>query len=223
MATTPPLEKALTHIELRQRGRRRLIGAVTIGLLGVVFLPMVFDSEPRKLPAEGSVPKQEISVQVPAKDGVPLLPAPSVLVAPTPTPALPPPVVPEKAVADVKDPPKEAPIVAPPTIATAAVSATPTPAKATVPPPVLKPTVIATAVKAGFAVQLGVFSDADNIKQVLAKMSAAKLPAYSDTIPIKSGMASRIRVGPFASRADADSALAQIKLAGSDGRVVSLP
>lgn len=214
MASTPPLETDLTHIELRLRGRRRLIGAVTIGLLGVVFLPMVFDGQPRKLPSEGSVPKQEISVQVPAKDGVPLLPTPSAVVVPTaPLVAAPPVTIP--AAAEIKEAPK---VPAPPTAVVT--TPPPAPAKEAAAPVVEKP---AVAAKAGFAVQLGVFSDADNIKQILAKMSTAKLPAYSDTIPIKTGMASRIRVGPFATRADAESALAQIKLAGSDGRIVPSP
>ena len=89
--------------------------------------------------------------------------------------------------------------------------------------PVVKPdpAVVDTA-KKGFAVQLGVFADADNARQTIAKMKEAKLPVFSDSVPIKSGTATRIRVGPFATREKADSALAEVKLAGSDGKIIPL-
>ena len=77
--------------------------------------------------------------------------------------------------------------------------------------------------KVGFAVQLGVYGDADNAKLAIAKMNDSKLAVYTDSIPIKSGTATRVRVGPFATREKAESALAAIKLAGSDGKIVPLP
>src|SRR5450759_4686204 len=66
-------------LELKRRGRRRLIGGATIALLMVVFLPMFFDSEPRRDGAD----KQEITLAVPAKEGLPPLPPP-VPAAPAP-------------------------------------------------------------------------------------------------------------------------------------------
>ncbi len=54
---------------------KRLIGAITLGLLAIVFLPMIFDREPKR--GGGSLKTQEISVQVPAKEGQPPLAAPS--------------------------------------------------------------------------------------------------------------------------------------------------
>jgi DedD protein len=62
--------------EIRRRGRRRLIGAIVLVVLAIVFVPMILDSEPR--------PKRtEPSLEIPAKDKVPPLPVP----APTPAPA----------------------------------------------------------------------------------------------------------------------------------------
>lgn len=56
--------------EIRRRGRRRLIGAIALVVLAVVFVPMVLDSEPR--------PKRsEPSLEIPAKDKVPALPPPA--------------------------------------------------------------------------------------------------------------------------------------------------
>jgi DedD protein len=56
--------------EIRRRGRRRLIGAIALVVLAVVFVPMVLDSEPR--------PKRtEPSLEIPAKDKVAPLPPPA--------------------------------------------------------------------------------------------------------------------------------------------------
>ena len=97
------------------------------------------------------------------------------------------------------------------------------PAKVEKSEPVIKPTVpVADSAKTGFAVQLGVFADAENAKITIEKMKDAKLPVYSDSIPIKSGSATRVRIGPFPTREKADSALVQIKLAGGDGKIVPL-
>jgi DedD protein len=47
------------EIQLRKRARRRLVGAIALVLLAVVFLPMVLDSEPRQRP-------QEVNIQIPS-------------------------------------------------------------------------------------------------------------------------------------------------------------
>ena len=204
MASTKSPALSETEIELKRRGRRRLIGAATIGLLGIVFLPMIFDGEPRRSPAGSTLKKQEISVQIPAKEGQPALPSPSASNAPT-APAI------QASVEPVK-----------PAIVE---SAKPAPQTATVIEkiePAAKPTAVAETPKKGFAVQLGVFADADNAKLTITKMKEAKLPVYSENIPIKSGTATRVRIGPFASREKADAALVQIKLAGSDGKIIPL-
>ena len=56
--------------EIRRRGRRRLIGAIALVVLAVVFVPMILDSEPR--------PKRpEASLEIPPKDKVAPLPPPA--------------------------------------------------------------------------------------------------------------------------------------------------
>src|SRR6187401_2902055 len=65
MATSSP-----DASEIRRRGRQRLIGAVAIALLLIVFVPMLLDSEPRK-GREG--PKLDI----PSKENAAPLPAPT--------------------------------------------------------------------------------------------------------------------------------------------------
>ena len=63
MATTASLEAS----EIRRRGRRRLVGAIVLVVLAVVFVPMILDPEPR--------PKRtEPSLEIPPKDKVAPLP-----------------------------------------------------------------------------------------------------------------------------------------------------
>ena len=66
MASPPSTE---TH-EIRRRGRRRLIGAIAIAILLVVFVPMILDSEPRRV-------RNEPVLEIPPKDSVPPLPPPA--------------------------------------------------------------------------------------------------------------------------------------------------
>ena len=213
MASAKSTELSATEIELKRRGRRRLIGAITIGLLGVVFLPMIFDSEPKRNVSGTAVKKQEISVQVPAKDGQPPLPTPSAVQSvPAPQP---------KAVADVvKAAPPEVAVIGTAPGATKSLPAPAQPKPEKTAPAAKTPPVVVD--RQGFVVQLGVYGDLDNANQTIAKMKEAKLPVYTESIPIKSGTATRVRVGPFPTREKADSALARIKLAGADGKIVPL-
>ena len=218
MAASNHPEISATELELKRRGRRRLIGAVALGLLAIVFLPMIFDREPRR--AGQAMKTQDIEVLVPSKEGQVALPAPAAApVVVATAPALP---------AAVPEASKEA---ASPQTASVAPAPAPAPVKeaAKVTPKVVakadkpsKSVAAPSADKTGFVVQLGVFSDADNANQVIAKVKESGLAVYTEKIPIKSGNATRVRVGPFATRDKADAALAQVKLAGADGRIVPL-
>ena len=65
--------------EIRRRGRQRLIGAVALVALLVVFVPMVLDSEPRPSRPQPAIPPRQ---------GAPALPAPAPAIpAPAPAPA----------------------------------------------------------------------------------------------------------------------------------------
>lgn len=209
-------------IALKRRGRRRLIGGATIALLMVVFLPMVFDSEPKS-------DKQEISVVVPAREGLPPLAAPAA--APNAVPAAVPPKV--ETPGELKDVPPTTPAevakVAPVTnTQVAKVEVNPevkpaTAAQATLTPKAdSKPAT--PAKKEGFALQLGVFTDRENLKQLKTKMAAAKIPIYTEELKTASGNLTRLRAGPYKTREQAEKVLLRAKKAGVDeAKVVPLP
>jgi DedD protein len=69
--------------EIRRRGRQRLIGAIAIAVLLVVFVPMILDPEPRS-------PRNTPALEIPSKDSSPALPAPAPPKAPATLPSAPP-------------------------------------------------------------------------------------------------------------------------------------
>ena len=148
MTTKPDLSAA--EIELKRRGRRRLIGAATLGLLAIVVLPMVFDSEP-KSGAVGNKPvKQEIAINIPPKEGLPPVAAP---VVPPPTP-----------------------VAAPPVAAAPATPVTPVETKPTAETkPKAEPKPKAESAKESFVVQIGAYKDVDNAKSIVAQLKEAKV------------------------------------------------
>lgn len=180
-------------IEIRRRGRRRLIGAIAIVILLVVFVPMVLDSEQR-------TPHTDPSLEIPKKDAAPL-PAP--------------------AKAPAQPAAKEAPSAAPPTeprpapkIDNALVP------KGTPPAPKLAPpTPAATPRLEGFAVQVGAFRDEEKLKHARDKLAGMGISHYVE----RRGDLNRLRAGPFSTREAAEKALASIKSASLEGQVVPLP
>ena len=206
MATTASTEAS----EIKRRGRQRLIGAIAIAVLLVVFVPMILDSEPR--PA-----KNGPALEIPPQDKAPPLPPPSKK-APAVTPAAPAVTPAAPAVAPVEtgaQPKAEAPAPAQAAPAPAPAPAKPAPAPA-------KPAA-ATPKLEGFAVQVGAFKEEDKLKAARDKLTAAKVSHYVERVETPNGELKRLRAGPFPTREAADKALASIKAASLDGKVVPLP
>ena len=184
-----PLPIGDDELKLKQRARRRLIGAVTLLAALVLILPIVLDKEPKHA-------SNDIAVHIPAKENVPFNPdlAP-VELEPKPEPV---------------DPPE--PVVNTPT------PAVPDDAEAPSLPPVDKP--IKPVPERGFFVQVGVFSKAENAKSVQAKLAKNKLTAVTDRIKTSGGERSRVRLGPFATRNEADHILSNVKRIGEKNAVI---
>ena len=144
MATTASPEAS----EIRRRGRRRLLGAVVLVVLAVVFVPMILDSEPRQK-------RPEPSLEIPPKDKVAPLPPPAPSKAAVTTPA---PVVPTPAVIPVPAP----------VVSAKAPTKAETPPTASATPPKLE----------GFAIQVGAFKEEAKLQGARDKLVAAKVPHY---------------------------------------------
>jgi DedD protein len=73
-----------------------------------------------------------------------------------------------------------------------------------------------------FVVQVGAFTDPAAVREARAKVEKLGLKSYTQAVESSTGPRTRVRVGPFASREDAERALGKAKAAGLDGVVLSL-
>ncbi len=192
---------------LKRRGRRRLVGAVALVLLAVVVLPMVFDSEPRR-----SAPA--VSVRVPGEDESPFTPK---VIPKSPEPR------PEEKKAEEKKPEeqkageqKPAPAVEPAKPVEQAKPVEP-------PKPAAKKEDGAKAAQAEraraeaaiageqYVVPVGAFTHPE---PVIAKLAQAKVKYYTEKVATAKGSVTRVRAGPFATKAEAEHAASALKSLG---------
>ncbi len=79
-----------------------------------------------------------------------------------------------------------------------------------------------SAETARFVVQVGAFADAEAARETRLKVERLGLKTYTQVAQTPSGSRIRVRVGPFASRGEADAALAKAKAAGMAAVVLTL-
>jgi DedD protein len=80
----------------------------------------------------------------------------------------------------------------------------------------------AAADGARFVVQVGAFSEADSARETRAKAEKLGLKTYTQVAQTPSGNRIRVRIGPFANRAEADAALAKARAGGLNAVVLTL-
>ena len=73
-----------------------------------------------------------------------------------------------------------------------------------------------------FVVQIGAFAEASAVRDVRGKAEKAGLATFTQTVNTADGQRTRVRVGPFASREEAEKAAAQAKAAGLGSSVLTL-
>lgn len=73
-----------------------------------------------------------------------------------------------------------------------------------------------------FVVQVGAYTDANTLRDVRAKVEKLGLKTYTQSIDTDAGRRTRVRVGPFATRPEADAASSRLKAAGLPGNVLTL-
>ena len=71
-------------------------------------------------------------------------------------------------------------------------------------------------------VQVGAYTDPTKLAEARRKLEALGFKTYTQVVESDAGPRTRVRVGPFASRAEADKAAARVKSAGLPAAILSL-
>lgn len=181
------------ELQLKKRARRRLVGAVALVLFVIVFLPMMLDNEPRQM-------LQDISISIPplaqqnlpepepesvAREPLRFRPIEGTELAPVPKPAQQ-----QQARSNSESEP----------VPTSRV-AVKQPAAQTK----------RTSANDGFVVQLGAFSNSGNADRLAAKVRENRFKAYTQLVSTTNGERTRVRVGPYPTRAAAEEARERLK------------
>ena len=206
----------------RTQARRRLVGAVLLLAVGVVGFPLLFETQPRPLP-------QDMPILVPAE-------SPATRAAGRVGPAAPAPVLPAVPADAGVEPVVSAPVASAPAASAArAVAAAPAPVPAAsrpkpaaaTPPaaPVASPPAPAAAptpANGRWVVQVGAYNDMERLRAARAKLQLLGYASYTQDVDSPTGKRTRVRVGPFKSRAEADAVAARVKTAGLQAAVLAL-
>jgi DedD protein len=232
MATRPEASD-LAVDELKRRARRRLVGAIVLALAAAVILPLLLESDPKPL-------GDEVSVRIPPVDGgkfVNPISSDRARVA-TSSPSEPKSsatAAPKKTIADAEKRVLGQGATPAPKTDAAASAATETPvapkvdaspkadAMPTPDAPVTREPVPASPAPPGTAsVQVGAFADDKFAVDLVATLKAKGFAAYTEAVPTDRGTVQRVRVGPYATRNEADAAAVKLKAAGYDRAIVTL-
>lgn len=211
------------ELTLKRQARRRLVGAIALTTLVVILLPMILDREP---PA----PSQDIELQIPDKDKAGEFVPQMVL----------PPISADEAASQLASAPVIAPLldakppVAVPVQANPVPAVQPKPVVETKPKVEPKPAAVKPRVEApikpvplarpagkthsGFIVQVGAFANADAAKALQQKLHKQGYPSYTE----KSGDKTRVRIGDYATHAEAEKVQHKLETQGLQPNVVNL-
>jgi DedD protein len=213
-----PNEQELT---LKKRARRRLVGAVALVLLMVIVLPQILQDRAvlaQQEPIKITMPEvANVSSEPVLKNSVPDTTVNLQLDQQQPAAVMP----------DVL-PGNDVPVAEPNTVKDVI-------NKKAEPPPVavVDKKIEAKAVEVNkpenqilakppetFTVQVGVYSDAANVKRLQEQLKQAGFSTHTEKIKTPKGESLRLKAGNFSSRHDATVALAKIKEIGLSGIVI---
>jgi DedD protein len=216
---------------VRKRAKHRLIGTAVLVLAGVVGFPLLFDTQPRPIAVD-------IPIEIPSKNTVKPLVMPAKPDAAADLPASTAPVAAASSLT-----PQEEIVTQKPAASPAAGPVTPAPAAdKNEAKPVAKadvkaddgararallegqaPSPPASAPAEGrMVVQVGAFADANKAKEVRQRLEKAGLKTYTQVAETKEGKRIRVRVGPFATKAEADNAASKIKTLDLPASILTL-
>lgn len=195
---------------MRRRARHRLMGASVLVLVGVIGFPLVFDTQPRPVASD-------IRIDIPDRNKVAERAAPAPSAAPLQTASA---LDPKEELVDKKTAAKDA--GAAPASAVTPAQPEPTATASTTPnnsaPAVEKEKADAPR----FVVQVGAYSDEAKVREVRNKIEKAGLKTYTQVAETKEGKRVRVRLGPYASRDEADKAVAKLKHLNFQAQILNL-
>lgn len=216
---------------VRKRAKHRLIGTAVLVLAGVVGFPLLFDTQPRPIAVD-------IPIEIPSKNTVKPLVMPAKPDAAADLPASTAPVAAASSLT-----PQEEIVTQKPAASPAAGPVTTAPAvDKNEAKPVAKADVKAddgararelldgqaslapasAAAEGRMVVQVGAFADANKAKEVRQRLEKAGLKTYTQVAETKEGKRIRVRVGPFATKAEADNAASKIKTLDLPASILTL-
>jgi DedD protein len=231
-APPPPATESVDV--LRKRARHRLIGAAVLVLIGVIGFPLVFDSQPRpvaldipiEIPDRAKVaPLGQVDAERPVASGtvggqssagtIAGITAPVAATSTAPSTSTPSKV----AVGDTKPAPKPEP--------KAESKAEPKPAAKPAVKPEVKPESKAEAKPAAstegrFVVQVGAYAEAGSLREARQKVEKIGFKTYTQVVGPKTAQRTRVRVGPFSTKAEADKAAEKIKKLNLPAAILAL-
>jgi DedD protein len=73
-----------------------------------------------------------------------------------------------------------------------------------------------------FVVQVGAFTDAERLKSVRQKLEKQGFKTYTQEIQTPGGKSTRVRIGPYANRQEADAVASKVKSGGLQANVLTL-
>jgi DedD protein len=237
-AAPPPKSESIEA--MRQRAVHRLIGAAVLVLAGVIGFPMLFDSQPRPIAVD-------IPIEIPDKNKARAATTAPVAEAPA-APAV---AKADDIITEMKDerpaPKSEEKVASAPVKSTddaakniAKQEPKPAPKPDTKPDtkPPASASVDAKALDAAkaqalldgtaapassrFVVQVAAFADASRANEARSKLEQAGLKTYTQVVETKDGPRTRVRVGPFTDKAEADRVASKIKALALTATVLTL-
>ncbi|HYN53363.1 MAG TPA: SPOR domain-containing protein [Methylotenera sp.] len=208
------------ELALKKRARRRLVGAVALVLMMIIVLPMILKDRAALVEQESikiTMPESNLNQQdeksvVPVPDLPPVEAAQTAIIEPDIQSAEDEPInsesidkTTEKNKVAIK---QEASLKAKAEEKAAQLKAA-------------KPTTTEVKTPSSFIVQIGVYSELANVKQLQEKSKQAGYKSNIETIKTPKGEKYRLRTSSFVSRQSAADALAKLQAAGLPGMVMS--
>ena len=80
----------------------------------------------------------------------------------------------------------------------------------------------APAVSGRFVVQVGAYNDAERLKAARQKVEKLGFKSYTQDVDTATGKRTRVRLGPFATRQEAEAAAGKVKGAGMQANILAL-